>query len=322
MTVRRLAAALAAVLVAGCDFTPALDIDVPQHEARAVISAVLAADSVAVVRVGVSRDPYGTRGGYGERSETPTARVTLVREGGAAEVLVLRPCSYEGGFEEPACGAYVGVTPVEAGATYTVRAEVEGVPTAEGTVTVPPRPAATVEETTVGGGTRTFRVRLEDAAGPSRYGIALLSRRIGSRYRMCEGSVCRDSSSFFVTDSWNRFSFETSNPALIAAAREAPGDGIEFAAFTDETFDGRAFTFTMEADPQRRYVPEVADGPLKVQLAALSASVYDAYQVARFSFGDENPFAEPANLPSNVEGGYGVVGAVTLVEVTFSERGG
>lgn len=316
--------ALAAALAA-CDFTPALDVDVPEHEAAVVLRTVLAADSTPVVRVSVSQDPYGRRR-YGAPVETPAARVTLVRDG-RAEPLTLRSEScpfYDRGVETSTeCGAYVGATPVEPGATYTVRAEVEGLPAAEGTVTVPPRPAVAVEEATEGGGARRFRVRLEDPPGEGgRYALELLSRRQGFRSTTCDETGCRDSTSFFETDGWTRFSFETSNPVLLSASREVPGDGVEFVAFTDQTFDGAAFAASIDADPQGRYVREVTDGPLMVRVAALAPVVYDAYQVARFSLGDDNPFAEPADLPSNVEGGYGVVGAVTLVEVAFPGRGG
>ena len=37
--------------------------------------------------------------------------------------------------------------------------------------------------------------------------------------------------------------------------------------------------------------------------------------------GDDNPFVEPANLPSNVVGGYGVVGGLTLASVDFEPSG-
>ena len=322
----RLAAlALAALLVAGCDFTPALDIDVPEHEARAVIRAVLAADSVAVVRVGVSRDPYGVRSGYYGPEATPAARVTLLREGGAAEVLALRsePCVDFSGLEEQTyeCGPYVGAVPVEAGATYTVRVEVDGLPPAEGTVRVPPRPAVTVVEA-AGGAGRRFRVRLEDPAGAGdRYGFGFV-RANGSVYQIetCdEGGVCRDSVVVDLGPDRYPVPFQTSDPVLLSATRQVPGEGVDFATFTDRTFDGGPFTFAVDVDDYE-YVFGYA--PLTVQVAALSASVYDAYQVGAFSLGDDNPFAEPANLPTNVEGGYGVVGAVALAEVVFPGLGG
>ena len=330
----RLAAlALAALLVAGCDFTPALDIDVPEHEARAVIRAVLAADSVAVVRVGASQDPYGVRSASYGPPATPAARVTLLREGGAAETLALRsePCVDYSGREERTyeCGAYVGAVPVEAGATYTVRVEVDGLPMAEGSATVPPRPTVTVEEEASDGVARRFRVRLEDPAGASdRYGLGFIrSYASYATETTCDGAgVCRDS----VVGGSNRLPllFSTSNPVLLAAARQVPGDGIELATFIDQTFDGAEFSFEVDVDDYPAYGCydsgefALVCGPLTVQVAALSASVYDAYQISAFSLGDDNPFAEPANLPSNVEGGYGVVGAVALVEIAFPDQGG
>ena len=86
---RSLLALIACVAVAGCDFTPALDIDTPPHEARAVLRGLLVADSLAVVRVSRSADPF--TGAPSRQVPTATdATVTLVRAG-APERLVLRP---------------------------------------------------------------------------------------------------------------------------------------------------------------------------------------------------------------------------------------
>ena len=327
------------VALAACDFTPALDIDVPEHEARAVIRAVLAADSVAVVRVGVSEDPYGARRTY-DRSATLAARVTLLREGGVVEVLAVRSerCDDFGREGRPTyeCGPYAGTVPVEAGATYTVRVEVDGLPPAEGTVTVPHRPTVTVEEVTAEGDPaalpepRRFRVRIADAAGPGdRYGFGLVrSYASYTTETVCDGAgTCRDTVTGGPSPVRPPLPFRTSDPVLLAATRQIPGDEVRLATFTDQTFDGAAFSFEVEVDDY--YYGDYDDGafavdygPLTVQVAALSASVYDAYQVGAFSLGDDNPFAEPANLPSNVEGGYGVVGAVALAEVVFPDQGG
>lgn len=325
---------LLAAVASACDFQPTLDIDTPEHEERLVLRAVLAADSVAVVRVGRSQDPYGGRR-YDRVEETPAGRVTLLRDGRPVEVLRIRSeTCYDSstGYNEETgeygrpfeCGAYVGTVPVEAGGTYTLRAEVAGLPTAEGTVTVPLRPTLTAaEEPRAAGAPRQFRLRLADpAGGDGRYGLAVLSRRAGFFSRTCEGEVCRDTSGYFLSPDRYPVSFETSDPTLVAAARQVPGDGIEFVTFTDQTFDGETFAFTIEVDTQRRYDSGVAEGPLTVQLAALSGDVYDAYQISYFSLGDDNPFAEPTNLPSNVVGGYGIVGAVALAEVAFLARDG
>ena len=328
-------AALAAALVAasGCDFTPTLDIETPEHEAGAVVRAVLAADSVAVVRVGRSHDPYGRRVRYGGPEETPQATVTLLRDGQPVETLALRSEPCQGGFyyegpelEERECGPYVGAVPVEAGGTYTVRVEIAGLPTAEGTVTVPARPQIEVEEEpTAETEPRRFRVRLTDAPGAGgRYGLALLQAETYPD-RECDPpdyEVCRD----VVRTQQYPISFDTSNPVLISAAREVPGDvGLRFVAFSDQTFDGQTFTFEIEEGEGYFCCIEGAGGgsdlptrALIVQVAALSETVYDAHQISRFSLGDDNPFAEPADLPSNVTGGYGVVGAVAVAEASFA----
>jgi hypothetical protein len=103
---------------------------------------------------------------------------------------------------------------------------------------------------------------------------------------------------------------------LLAGARE-PGDALQFVTFTDDTFDGGFHEFTLDVptvDPASSALPT---GRLTVQVAVISDVLYDAFQITYFSLGDYNPFAEPINLPSNVDGGYGRVGAVAISEVTL-----
>ncbi|PAP75239.1 DUF4249 domain-containing protein [Rubrivirga marina] len=321
--------------VAGCDFTPALDIETPPYEAGLVVRSVLVADSVALVRVGESWDPYEGRDlrnyQYGSSQQASgDAVVTLFRDGQFVERLALRPDSCEAyglppdpetGFAPTfPCGPYAGTVPIEAGATYTIRAEAEGLPPAEGTVTVPRRPTlAVVEEPTAPNADRRLRVTIGDPGGPGDlYGLSLLRSTVSTRSTTCVNGVCTDSTYVIRRDSRALTSFDTSDPVVLAAAREVANSGISIATFPDETFDGRSKSFVIT--PSSNYAQEDTDGALVVQLAALSGDVYDIYQIVSFSGGGDNPFAEPINLPSNVEGGYGLVGALALAEVALPPR--
>ena len=335
MTPRLLAfvAALVAALapLAGCDFEPALDIDLPEHTPATVINAVLAADSVAVVRLDVSTDPYVLGDGRPGRA-VEGATVTLLRDGRPVEPLALqsRRCGTADGRPDgpggTECGPFVGTVPVEAGGRYTVRAEVPGLPTAEGTVTIPRRPVVTAEEVgATGQGRRQLRVRVQDPAGRGdRYGLSLLQGGRRQTFPICdrqtEPPTCRDTT---VVEPRRPVAFSSADPVLLAAERSLDlGDNtFGFVTVTDASFDGRTWAFTMTEVPSFYYGRgRPSDGyALTVQVAALSGDVYDAHQILTFGGQDtENPFIEPVNLPSNVTGGYGLVGGIALAEVTFA----
>lgn len=315
---------VAASGLAACDFTPTLDIETPEYVAGVAVRGFLVADSVALVRLGESWNPYeGRPADQGYRPETPVATVTLLRNGQPIDVLTVRSETCErfdprtGAFTPYECGPYRGAVSIEAGATYTLRAEVEGLPPAEATVEVPRRPMlAVTEEPTGPDAPRRFRVRLGDPAGAGDlYGLSLLREFTYATTISCdpETGVCRDTT---VTERFPT-AFDTSDPVLLAAAAEIDGN-ISFVTFTDETFDSEVKEFTLSADA--RYGPDVQDRGFTVQVAAMSGDIYDTYRITYFGGGDENPFAEPVNLPSNVEGGYGLVGGITLAEVAFEDR--
>ena len=321
---RALGLAVLLAAVAGCDFTPALDIETPEYVPGIAIRSILVADSVALVRLSDSWDPYEGRD-YRDfiAAQSAPAVVTLLRDGQPVEVLTRRGDVCEDYASPPSpigpptypCGPYVGTVPVEAGGTYTLRVEPEALPVATATVTVPKRPqVVATEETGAADGPRRFRVRLTDRAGQGDlYGLSLLRMITYLETVECDETGCVETT----RTSRGLTSFDTSDPVLLSAAAEIDGS-ITFVSFTDETFDGQEKAFTISADS--RYGHEDLDRRQTLQVAALSGDIYDTYRIEYFSGGDDNPFAEPINLPSNVVGGYGLVGAVTLAEVTFEPR--
>ena len=331
-------AAAGLALVAGCDFTPTLDIETPTYEPGLVVRSMLVADSAAVVWVDESWDPYeGRPRDRGGRPETPAglfaAEVVLLRGGAEVERLTARrdrcvdlsqPTPEPGAeIQRFPCGPFVGTARIEAGATYTLRVTAAGLPAAEATVTVPLRPAVEVTDVTTASDPRgRFQIRLADGPGPGdRYGLTLYNGSNSQTVRgtVCENGVCRDT--VYTVPTRGRFpvSFDTSDPVLLASSREVAGSGVSFASFTDETFNGRLRTFTIA--PSGRYDFGPGDGQVfVVQVAALSGDVYDVYQIEQFDGGEDNPFAEPINRPSNVRGGYGLVGGLALSETAVRPR--
>ena len=317
------------LLCGACDLSPGLDIETPAHQPGVVIRSVLQSGSTARVRVTTSRDPFETEASAGLVA-TPSrtdAAVTLWRDGDLVETLQARErtcyraqtstCNVETGMTETSrsdpydCGFYTGSVAIEAGATYTVRVELPGLEAAEATVTIPDPPVIEAVELAPDGDRRRYELRITDPPGLGhRYGLTIL--REFDRY---PASVCavggpRDTLIVLSRPSTYRSHFATRDPVLLTAALEAGGD-IHFVTFPDDAFDGQTRSFEIEADTYAR--PDRDTGAVRLQVSAISPLLYDAYQQTTFGL-EDNPFAEPAALPVNVEGGFGRVGAVAVTE--------
>lgn len=326
----RTSAALLAVglaaLLAGCDFSPTLDIETPAFGPSLTLNTVLFADSTVRLRVTRARDPYATQisqNGQGRFETVVDAAVTLSRDGGPPERLPFasRQCldgyDHQTGQERTVeCGFYTSAAPVAGGATYAVRAEAPGLAAAEATVRVPARVpvTATMVPGTPVGGQRTNRitVRFRDPAGPGDvYGLDALLASTTQRTQICDPRGCRDTT--YTARFVGQTSFTTADAVLLAGLRGIPG-GASFATFTDDLFDGADRAFTVDARVYD-FGPGTVDLRRTVRLVALDRTLYDAYQQSYFSLGEANPFQEPFDLASNVRGGYGLVGAAAVTEV-------
>lgn len=328
-----ISAVLVAILAVGCDVSAPLDIETPAYESGVVVRATLAAGAAPTVRLSLSRDPYGPDPEQRLPSATPDgATVTLWRDGALVETLAARPqtcyarresrCNpdtgrpeltlEEGAFE---CGAFGGTLPIEPGATYTVRAEVPGHPPAEATVTVPTATTVTATETTAPGAeTRRLTVQVADLPGDgTRFGLVVF--RSFDRYT---GAVCavggpRDSTVVLGYTARYATHFGTADAVLTATGTPPPA-GFRLATFTDAAFAGGTATLAVDVPREGTVASLGTTGGLTVQVAVLSETLYDAFRAAAEMPLGDNPFTEPANLPSNVAGGYGRLGAVALTE--------
>ncbi len=61
--------------------------------------------------------------------------------------------------------------------------------------------------------------------------------------------------------------------------------------------------------------------PRRLRVTAIDERLFEAYNIPAFSLGGdgENPFAEVAELPSNVENGYSLVSGIAIFEAALSE---
>lgn len=349
--------------LAACDFTPTLDVPLPDFEPALTINGVLAADSTVEVRVTEALDPYAPatpfvidtldtgdvviynrRGGF----DIPRgATVDLFRDGVLAGALRLEPrlCDSNDRYNEPdptpdlRCGAFVSDVVVEPGRTYTVRASAPGFPPAEATVTVPERVEVSLvagepTSTPVPGWTRVDRdltLTLRDPPGPGdRYALMAVSGPFTREYEQrgqCVDEACTETRDTTVTLHYPyfRFGYTTSDPVLLTGARTIPTNGIDFVTFTDEVFDGETRSFEIQVrDFNNPDSDRANEGPVleAVWLVAVDAETFGAYQIAWFGYPageDFNPFQEPIDLPSNVVGGYGLLGAVTINEARLPD---
>ena len=334
------ALAALALALAACDFTPTLDVPLPEFAPGLTLNGVLAADSTVEVHVTAAADPFGPRSGDAVFVVPDGAAAELLRDGASLGPLRLdsEACEDHSSWEytEPGdgpptyeCGSFVSNVVVEPGRTYTVRASAPGFPEAEATVTVPARTPVSVtagepvERPLANDGKRLdtdLTVTFRDPPGPGqRYALLVIGAPVSYSYESsgCRGYDCtpRDTT---VTVYVPRPSvgYTTTDPVLLAAARTVPSTGTHFITFADDEFDGTERSFAVRA--QEFWYPSYDGGepepPVGVWVASADAATFAAYQIAWFSGGADNPFAEPVDLPSNVVGGYGLLGAVTINE--------
>ena len=328
---------LLAVLPA-CDFTTPLEIEAPAHEPRLAIRATLSAGQPASVRLSLSRDPFAPTHDErepGDLAQTPTetgAEVSLWREGELVEVLAVRErtcyrtqrttCDEDTGINRTEradpfpCGHYRGSVPIEAGATYTIRAEGGETPTVEATATLPDLPTIWVsEEPGPDAETRRLRIRLRDRAGLGEaYGISLHREYDAFDTSFCAVGGRRDTTIELLTPSRYLTAFQAQDSLL----RASTFGGLyrnHFVTVADDTFDGQDAEFVIETGV-RGSSPVRATGRLTVQVASLSPLFYEAHRITTGSVEEGAAFAEPLSLPTNVEGGYGRVGAVAPSEAS------
>ncbi len=338
--------ALLASALSACDFTPTLDIPLPEFEPGLALNGVLEADSTIEVRITAATDPFAAEPD-GDTFRVPDGlEVVLESDGVSQGPLRLESVlceDYSSGWFRPdeevptfECGAFVSDVVVEAGRTYTVRAEAPGFPDASATVTVPRRVTASVS----GGPTTEGRyaadgkqfdtdlvVSIEDPPGRGqRYALQVLGRPY---YYPHGGTLCSNGDCTFVPDdppdstyvASPGVGYTTTDPVLLAGARAVPSTGISFISFTDDEFDGRRRSFLVRAQQiwfpsYRRPEPEP---PIGARIISADEATFQAYQIAWFGGGEDNPFAEPVNLPSNVSGGYGLLGAATITEALLND---
>lgn len=200
---------------------------------------------------------------------------------------------------------YVGELPLQAGRSYTLRVAATGFTTIHATDRIPgPAPTSVV----------SYRVETSDPAHEEPGMSSITDFRITLRIQDPPGEENRYQIRVFAPGRWERrdLRFSTSDPSIIADNRiEDPIlEGIEpFVGsepfFKDALFDGESHEIELSSP---NYPVEVSlERRIWVQVRYVSETYYRHLRSALLhKTTEDNPFAEPVKMHSNVENGYGI----------------
>ena len=277
------------IVLTGCGedpFSQIVEIDLPDHEAKpTLVLHVIGGDTFVAPYIDISR-PIDELTPTGQ----PDASFLLTQSGEAlAQVTapVRTPLELT-----PRAGAIP-----TARLTYTARVGVDGYDDVVATQTMPTEPAITdilfEAEGTVGiEGFRQDRweVDITDPAGEANY---YLLRSLSVSGTTCFNSNQDQDSCVIdrINEDYSNFA-ESPDPLM----RDAYDFGF---LISDETFDGENYTLRLNAEAYSRF--HVLD------VYSLTEDGFRYFQSkAGYDRSQDNPFAEPANVYENIEGGHGI----------------
>lgn len=287
----------------GCDFQRTVDVESPGHEPNLVLNGEIASGSYW--RLDVSRSLGAFEPG---RPSDSTLTVT------DATVSVFEEGNRQGQLRLDSLNQYSTRQFVpEPGRQYTVRVSTPDLGTAEATDRVPPMPPMRLETEKVGGlepsnYSRALQLTIDDPSNTENY----------YHIRLQKNGYFRDGTSIDTTGVTD-VRFQTRNrPILDEMDQVLENDGQYYygrdATFTDVLFGGTRHTVRLLVGDSQGIYPSPVEGngyPRLKYILYVSVLSEDAYQFNRtkriFEQANDNPFAEPVDIHSNVEDGYGVV---------------
>lgn len=300
-----------ALLFAGC--RKYIDFEGEDMPPRLVLNGMVTADSVVTVDLSNSR---------GVIDPAPLGPITngqvrvLDGQGNVVETLV------HGG-----AGRYRGSAPMTAGAILTVQADAPNYGTATASDRVPfAVPILSWDTVTVNAsGGQGFEVpgmdlefTFDDPAGEE-------------NHYLLEGSLVQRDSIIFIFDEqlgdWvldtvpaqnpirSYMSFSSTDPVLIAGTDVGVGETRTYftrAVLRDDLFNGTTRSITV------RLETTIRPSEFELRWVSISESAYRYYRtLERYYYAEGDPFAEPVQVHSNVEGGLGIWGGANVARVTI-----
>ncbi len=290
--------------LSGCELV--IDPDLPEHTPRLVVKAFFTPDSRWVAYVGRSIGILESL----PRGERAVAGATVALLSGDQ---VIDHLTFLRGER-----VYVSETPLQVGKSYSLRVSAPGFATVRATDTVPgPVPTSIV----------SHRIEASDPTPDEPGGLAITDFSIRLRIQDPPGEKNHYQIRVIAPDRSGKHDlhFSTRDPSIIADNRiEDPIiDGMEafFGTapfFKDTLFDGQ--THEIELSSVDNVVLASQERLLWVQVLYVSEMYYKHLRSALLhDYTQENPFAEPVRIYSNVENGYGIFAGYSsqTFELTF-----
>jgi hypothetical protein len=301
---------LLAVLATGC--RKYLDFEGEDLQPRLVLNGLATADSVVTVHLSNSRgviDP-------GQLAPVTDGQVRVFDEQGN----LLEQLVHVGG------GTYRGSEVIAPGSALSVQAEASGLGAVQATDRIPfvvpiqQWDTVTVENVDNGSGFGFPALELTFTINDpgDRNNFYLLEGRIGQEYVI--EFVFDPVTKTFVPDTifldepfWNRASFSTTDQVLLAESDAGLGEARVFfsrVVFRDEVFNGSTRSFRI------RLESVIRPGTLDLRLVSISEDAFRYYRTFdRFAFASGDPFAEPVQVFTNVQGGLGIWGGANVEQL-------
>lgn len=300
--------AVVVLVSTGCEST--VDVEVPDHRPQLVVNSLFANGERWAVEVSRTTGAFQGDTLSSPRFTLDDATVTVTASGGPQRTLSYTDTLTRAelvGFRASLPGAYTTLESApEPGRPYTVRVQADGYEPVEATSRIPVPVPVTVTSTArriptdipIVAQKRTITLRIQDPPGEDNYYWVRIAqfRRSSSREVL------------FTTQDWsiiNDAPTDLDDTGEVVLAR---------AYFQDALFDGRAHEIDLNVEESIGTPPGSGAGEddpypyFVVEVGVLSADLYEYLVSARIlDETNDNPFAEPVDLYSNVEPGYGLV---------------
>lgn len=277
------------LITSACDFSAPVEINLPPYVPVLVLGGFVEAGSRVEVRFAASR-PAESAGTSGTPYLGPGVRAVLYDGAG----LVLDTLSYASPTAGSIYPRYLSDVVAEAGARYELRAEFAGLPPVRAVADVPRPVAATIRDLGPaadpnGDPLRRITISWTDPPGPTTYAI----------------TASRSASDFLPFSSADpdlRDGYEGLGLPVVVnpdGGNTTPGFSVG-AYLTDETFAGSDRTVVL-------LVPAPSQGEsAQITLSVISDEMVRYMRALRIQQANiDNPFVEPTDAYSNVEGGLG-----------------
>ena len=303
-----------ALTVGGCDFQRTVDLKAPPHESKLVVNGEIVPG--LPWRIDVSRSVGAFEPG------TPSDEQQTVTD---ATVTVLQDDERLGPLPLDSLNQYsTRQFPPSPGRQYTVRVQAPNLGTVTATDRVPRAPSAhlTTEKIETGDDyyDRALVLTIDDPPETDNYYHVQVQKK---GYRKDSTAI----DTLGLTD----VRFQTRNRSIIdemgRVLEEANAYRGREATFRDVLFGGTEHAIRLRVGEGRFLAPDEIEGdgyPRVKYLLYASTLSEDAYRFDHtnrlFQRTEDNPFAEPVNVHSNVEGGYGIVAGRHTDTLTVTVR--